>query len=637
MTPAAPGPRPGASSGGVGRIAADAKRAREVVAAARTDPELRRELPARVRRNLAHRVPRRRVRTRRALPDVPVPDGPVARPDLTVAVILDPFSELAFRYEWDQLALLPGGRWRVQAGDAAPDLLFVESAWQGNGGAWRLAMSTEDGPSEELRELVAWFRDRGVPTVFWNKEDPPNYDRFLETARLFDHVFTVDAERLPAYRADLGHDRVALLPFAAQPRIHTPVRRGPGRAYDVAFAGTYFAEKHPERRAQMDYLLAGSKDLGLDIYSRLQTDDARYRFPREYRRHIVGSLPYEQMLGAYTSYKVFLNVNSVTGSPTMCSRRLFELSAAETAVVTAPAAAVEPFFGDDLTVVHDTESARLAIGALVGQAELRDRTALRARQRVHREHLYRHRVDAVLRTAGLPVHEPDRSVSAVVPTMRPGQVDHVVDFLGGQAHGDIELVLVTHGFEVDERDLRARAADAGLERVVVVPAAPDLTLGACMNLGVVASSGRYVAKMDDDNSYAANYLADLLAVFDYTEAAVAGKWAHYVHLAASDATLLRFAHAEHRYVDLVQGGTLLTERATVTRTPFEDVPRRVDTTFLENVRRQGGRVYSADRFNFVSRRAATTAGHTWGVTDQELLTRSSDLRFYGDPLHHVTV
>ena len=44
------------------------------------------------------------------------------------------------------------------------------------------------------------------------------------------------------------------------------------------------------------------------------------------------------MLAAYTSYKVFLNVNSVTHSPTMCARRLFELSAAQTAVVTAPAA-----------------------------------------------------------------------------------------------------------------------------------------------------------------------------------------------------------------------------------------------------------------------------------------------------------
>ena len=34
------------------------------------------------------------------LPNVALPQGPVVRPDLVVATILDPFSELAFRYEW---------------------------------------------------------------------------------------------------------------------------------------------------------------------------------------------------------------------------------------------------------------------------------------------------------------------------------------------------------------------------------------------------------------------------------------------------------------------------------------------------------------------------------------------------------
>src|SRR5215217_3450069 len=68
----------------------------------------------------------------------------------------------------------------------------------------------------------------------------------LDTARLFDHVFTVDANRIDDYRRDLGHNRIGLLPFAAQPRVHNPVLRGHGRKHDVAFAGTYFVNKHPE-------------------------------------------------------------------------------------------------------------------------------------------------------------------------------------------------------------------------------------------------------------------------------------------------------------------------------------------------------------------------------------------------------
>ena len=307
-------------------------------------------------------------------------------------------------------------------------------------------------------------------------------------------------------------------------------------------------------------------------------------------------------------------------------------------MLSTPSAAIEPFFGDTVTVVTTTDEARSALAMLLDQPEHRERLALRAHRRVFDEHLYTHRVDEVLRAVGLPVSERDQAISAIVPTMRPAQVDHVLATLAGQRHPDLELVLVAHGFDVDEHHLRARARDLGLDRLVVRRADAALTLGACMNLGVEAASGRYVAKMDDDNTYATHYLSDLVRAFDYSQAQVVGKWAHYVHLAASDATVLRFPHAEHRYVNLVQGGTILTPRAVAAEVRFEDLPRRVDTTFLDKVRAGGGKVYSTDRFNYVSRRATTTAGHTWGIADQDLVNRGgSRIVFYGDPTAHVTV
>ena len=63
---------------------------------------------------------------------------------------------------------------------------------------------------------------------------------------MFDVVFTSDVRLIPEYRSRLGHDRVAALPFAAQPAIHNPSR--PARnaaARDIAFAGMYFAHKYP--------------------------------------------------------------------------------------------------------------------------------------------------------------------------------------------------------------------------------------------------------------------------------------------------------------------------------------------------------------------------------------------------------
>jgi Glycosyl transferases group 1/DUF based on E. rectale Gene description (DUF3880)/Glycosyl transferase family 2 len=614
--------------------------AARVVRAAAKDPVRRRTLGRDLARALLDRsaapAPSSAPSGPVTLPEFAPPEGPVARPDLTVAVLLDPFSELAFRYEWSQVTFGPDD-WLETMVKRPPSLLFVESAWNGNGGRWRLHMTVAGGPSEQLRSLVAWCRDRGIPAVFWNKEDPPNYDRFIETARLFDHVFTVDADRIPAYHRDLGHDRVALLPFAAQPRIHNPVQRGAGRTYDVAFAGTYFAEKHPKRRTQMEYILDPARDFGLHIYSRLQHLDSRYQFPPRYVPHIVGNLPYERMLAAYTSYKVFLNVNSVTTSPSMCARRLFELSAAQTAVVSGPAASVEGFFGDDLTVVNDAEQTRAELSVLLRHGEFRERRALRAHRRVFDEHLYTHRVDTVLEVAGVPVTSPDRSVTVVVPTNRPARLDNVFDFVGRQLHEQIQLVLVPHGFEVPEAELNRRAKEAGVDELVVRVADSAMTLGTCMNLGLDAADGEFVAKMDDDNWYGPHYLRDLVRAFSYTDADVVGKWAHLVHLQGSGATLLRFPEAEHRYVKLVQGGTIVARRSTAVRLRFDDLPRRVDTTFLGKVAAAGGRVYSADRFNFVSIRLADSGAHTWQITEEQMLAGRADLLFYGEPYTHAEV
>src|SRR5699024_10059801 len=139
---------------------------------------------------------------------------------------------------------------------------------------------------------------------------------------------------LPRHREELGHDGIAVLPFAAQPAVHNPIRpqHGP-QLPDVAFTGMYFAHQSPQRRAQMDLLLGGAldasarMDTGLEIFSRFLGDDERYQFPGELAARVVGSLSYDRMLTAYKAYKVFLNVNSVVTSPSMCARRIFEITA----------------------------------------------------------------------------------------------------------------------------------------------------------------------------------------------------------------------------------------------------------------------------------------------------------------------
>src|SRR5690606_29170379 len=133
----------------------------------------------------------------------PVPRRDPAR-SLRVGVILDDFSRVAFGVEWEQVLLDPTS-WSEQIDHL--DLVFVESAWNGNGGAWQYHLTGPTAPRPALVEMLAACTAHGVPTVFWNKEDPAHFDDFLDTARLFDRVYTTDVDRVAAYREALGHDR----------------------------------------------------------------------------------------------------------------------------------------------------------------------------------------------------------------------------------------------------------------------------------------------------------------------------------------------------------------------------------------------------------------------------------------------
>ena len=54
------------------------------------------------------------------------------------------------------------------------------------------------GPTQPVIDLVRHCQARGIPTVFWNKEDSPNFEHFWRTAVLFDHN--------PEYLVEIGFD-----------------------------------------------------------------------------------------------------------------------------------------------------------------------------------------------------------------------------------------------------------------------------------------------------------------------------------------------------------------------------------------------------------------------------------------------
>jgi len=246
-----------------------------------------------------------------------------------IASVLDPFSFASFANEAHLVQVRPD-HITAQLSSINPDFLFVESAWHGVDDLWFGKICE---PSPELLELISLCKERSIPTVFWCKEDPIHFDRFLLTASLFDYVFTTDINCIPLYKQALAHSRVGLLPFACQPLAHNPVENFP-RKDAISYAGSFY-RRFPDRVTDTDNILGiASQIRSLDIFDRyFDSEDENYRFPERYEQFIRGSLPPDQVDLSYKGYRYGINLNTVKNSESMFARRAIELLASGTMII----------------------------------------------------------------------------------------------------------------------------------------------------------------------------------------------------------------------------------------------------------------------------------------------------------------
>ena len=556
-----------------------------------------------------------------AYPPLDIPESKVDGP--RIAAILDTFTEHSLRYEAD-LLLLSRENWRSEIDKSRPELLFVESAFSGNNREWRhLIVDCEKHAENPLRELVQYCRTMGIPSVFWNKEDPAHFDNFIGAAREFDFVFTSDADCVPVYREMLGHDRIYVLPFAAQPRLHNPSREEGWPSHPVCFAGSWVQNRFPDREEALKCLLDPAIPLGLHIFDRNLTRadlGEHYRFPPQYREAIAGTLTYEEMLTAYRCYDVMLNVNTVTESPTMFSRRAFESLACGTPVVSSESIGMSRMLGEHVRVTGDTDETVGHLLDLLGDEEARLREGHLAYRYVHENHTYRHRMDEVFRRVGIePIGADTPAVSVLMPTMRPENVARCLENFAKQTHQNKELVLILNNAEFDLDAIRKESES--IPNVEVLHVDGQATLGECLNRGVEASSGKYVAKMDDDDLYGERYLADAVLAASFSDAEVVGKGAFFTYFEESDTMALAEVTREHTFSFFVTGGSLFIRADVARNNPFDSISLREDTNFLHAAARAGCRIYSADRFNFVRMRSSRLSDHADRTPDAEFLRK----------------
>ncbi|WP_027331191.1 glycosyltransferase family protein [Marinimicrobium agarilyticum] len=325
--------------------------------------------------------------------------------NIKIAAILDEFTMECFRHEVQLTALSPQN-WEAEIETSQPDMLFVESCWFGNANQWSGLMYgyTSNGPNkmDELIQVIAYCRKKGVPTVFWAKEDPVHYKRFGPTAKLFDYVYTTDANMVTAYREDFGIDAEPLS-FFCQPQVHNP---SPiiARNHKAAFAGSYYSDKI-ERCENFHTIMQGLEEAGVDydIYDRcLKRGVAHLQFPEHFKKHVVGYLEPHEMWKAYKGYRFTVNLNTVKHSPTMFARRVYESLASGTPVISNYSEGVITQFGGIVCASDSQKEVSDYLNRLKEPAEYQAISEQGVRETLGR-HTLADRLEQVCERLGIPV------------------------------------------------------------------------------------------------------------------------------------------------------------------------------------------------------------------------------------------
>lgn len=323
---------------------------------------------------------------------------------LKIACVLDDFTMKCYE-GIAELIQIKSDNWYEKMNENRPDILFVESIWKGEDDSWKdIVLSNETHKYMILRDIINWCNKKNIPTVFWNKEDPINYKFFIKLARLFDYVFTTDEDSINRYKQDLNHDRIFTLLFAANPKIHNPIKYNEEKINKSFFAGTYYRNKFEERKSDLKNLLNLAIEYGgLDIYDRhYNSNNPLYDFPKSYDSYIKGNLNVQEMYKTYKKYKIALNVNIIKNSPTMFSRRVFECLASGVPVISSYSLGINNIFNDLVVSSDDINQLRKEFINLSDEKYYYEKV-IRGIREIINNHTYEERLIFILKKIGFNV------------------------------------------------------------------------------------------------------------------------------------------------------------------------------------------------------------------------------------------
>lgn len=492
---------------------------------------------------------------------------------LKIACIMDEFTYFCFSPEATLLQLTPEN-WLEEIVEFKPDILFVESAWQGKESLWKAKVSQN---SSEVINLINYCQINSIKTLFWNKEDPVHFGTFIEVAKQVDVVFTTDIDCIGRYKSEVGHEHVYLLPFAAQPKTHNPIEKYE-RKDAINFAGSFYL-KYPERQRDFVTLTSvASKFKSLEIYDRnFNNDHPHYKFPEEYQSYILGRLEPHEIDKAYKGYVYGINMNTIKQSQSMFARRVFEMLASNTIVLSNYSRGVRNFFGDLVLCSDNSIELENKLGQIVHDKNLVDKFKLLGLRKVLSEHTYEDRMEYILSKLKVGVRKNKYKVAIIAKVENKKNLEQIVKMFNEQDHQD-KLLFIFNPQQI-QFDIKTNI----------------INCETIQNLEEKLKSSLidYISFFDIKNYYLTSYITDLILSFKFLkfeDVSVVTKTSYY---SMKDKIFLN-EHIEYQYVD-----DFTLNRSIICAKYLFDNINLLDQFFENPTVVYKHQAFAIDRFNFV--------------------------------------
>ncbi|CAH1043985.1 glycosyltransferase [Halomonas sp. TD01] len=540
-----------------------------------------------------------------------------------VLTLLDEASERCFKHVFN---FIPADAlsWEQQLDQQSIDIVFVGSVLPNRNSAWHYGKKDINGAiAAPFKALLLACKEKRIPTVFWNKDDPVNYDMFIDAAKLFDYVFTVDESVINRYKQDVGHGRVYFLKLAVQEALYFPQLQGEKNGR-LAFSDSWSSKDTPVRADHLEMLFDYPAEKGiLDIYG-------GHSLPGKYKQSIFPSASLDDINEKiYKKYSVMVNANTAGCSSPLLVEKFYESLGCAVPIVSPPVSSLDHELADIVQVVNSRQEAQDKIDSLLEDDIYALKVAAQGVRLVHSKNTFRHRfaelLSKVVESKSISLlNDETLTVTAVCVSKRPWLIPRVAEMLNTQNGVNVKVIYVAHGEGADEKDVLDAFEGVESCRFMRITG-EDKVLADGLNLALDSCETDVIAKIDDDDYYGPNYLLDACLALQYSGAALVGKTSFFCYVESTNDFALRFSGKHYRYFKHVQGGTLIWSRKKTGNLTFNRVRQGTDSLFLKDLLAKGCEIYSSDPFNFIHVRYANAHDHTWAISDDKFLEAAKKL------------